>query len=50
MLLFEGDLTKKLDPKITNEIEKVIKKRLGNKEGQVYLIILQMHYKTRSEF
>ena len=50
-LLFEGDLTKKLDPSISKDIEKTIKSKLGNKEGQtVFNNITGAITKVRNEF
>ena len=50
-LLFEGDLTKKLDPIISKDIEKTIKSKLGNKEGQiVFNNITGAITKVRNEF
>ena len=50
-LLFEGDLTKKLDPIISKDIEKTIKSKLGNKEGQiVFNNITSAITKVRNEF
>jgi hypothetical protein len=49
--LFEGDLTKPLDSKLTTQVVKTINKRLGNKEGAVVSDkILTSLTKTREEF
>ena len=48
-LLFEGDLTKKLDPSISKEIEKTIKSKLG-KEGQTVFNNITSANKVRNEF
>ena len=49
--LFEGDLKSKLDPKITNDIIKVVRSRLGAEKGKLVSDnIINALNKTRSEF
>jgi hypothetical protein len=49
--LFEGDLKSKLDPKITNDIVKVVRSRLGAEKGKLVSDnIINALNKTRSEF